>query len=132
MSGRTHAAYANYFQNGRKAHRLAEVERQLAAETSHQQEERQLEAEARSAENITDHFPRVIPDTPLIEWLPGHYIHRSEWEAYRDGLKVIDVTEQRLAVDPQVISFQWNYFVMQYHWPWRLENYAIKYELVCP
>lgn len=57
MSGRTHAAYVNYFQNGRKAHRLAEVERQLAAETSHQQEKRQLEAEARSAENIADHFP---------------------------------------------------------------------------
>lgn len=48
MSGRTHAAYVNYFQNGRKAHRLAEVERQLAAETSHQQEKRQLEAPARS------------------------------------------------------------------------------------
>ncbi|SQC99228.1 Uncharacterised protein [Enterobacter hormaechei] len=52
MSGRTHAAYVNYFQNGRKAHRLAEVERQLAAETSHQQEKRQLEAEARSADVI--------------------------------------------------------------------------------
>ena len=122
----SHQTFADFAQNGRKAQRLAEVERQLAAETSHQQEERQLKAD------ITDHFPRVIADTPLIEWLPGHYIHRSEWEAYRDGLKVIDVTEQRLAVDPQVISFQWNYFVMQYQWPWRLENYAIKYEFVCP
>lgn len=130
MSGRTHAAYANYFQNGRKAHRLAEVERQLAAETSHKQEERQLEAEARSAENIADHFPRVIPNTPIIEWLPGYYIHRNEWEAYRDGRSVIDAQEPRQTVDPELISYQWNHFVVNSRFPWKLEDHAIVYTFV--
>lgn len=127
MSGRTHAAYVNYFQNGRKAHRLAEVERQLAAETSHQQEKRQLEAEARSAENIADHFPRVIPDTPLIEMHPGYYIHRLEWEAHRDDLSVVTVTDERTTRDPELVSYQWNHFVITHRSPWALEDYRIRY-----
>ncbi|CAM7097326.1 hypothetical protein R8O75_004751 [Klebsiella michiganensis] len=128
MSGRTHAAYVNYFQNGRKAQRLAEVERQLAGEAI--QQEHQLKAEARSTENIADHFPRVIPNTPIIEWLPGYYIHRNEWEAYRDGHSLVVVKEPRQTVDPELISYQWNHFVVNSRFPWKLEDHAIVYTFV--
>jgi len=125
VARRRNAVYEDFFQNGRKAQRLAEVERQLAGEAI--QQEHQLKAEARSTESIADHFPRIIPNTPIIEWLPGYYIHRSEWEDHRDGEKVVDVTEERTTSDPELISYQWNHFVINSRFPWRLENYAIKY-----
>ncbi|HGY1158886.1 MULTISPECIES: hypothetical protein [Enterobacter cloacae complex] len=128
MARRRNAEYEDFFQNGRKAHRLAEVERQLAGEAI--QQEHQLKAEERSAENIADHFPRIIPNTPIIEWLPGYYIHRLEWEAYRDGRSVVDIKEPRQTVDPELISYQWNHFVVNSRFPWKLEDHAIVYTFV--
>lgn len=128
MARRSKAVYEEFFQNGRKAQRIEEVEHQLM--NADHQHHRQLEAEERSTENMEDHFPRIIPNTPIIEWLPGYYIHRSEWEAHRDGEKVVDVTEERTTSDPELISYQWNHFVINSRFPWRLENYAIKYRSI--
>ncbi|MDF3736840.1 hypothetical protein P3S22_26145, partial [Enterobacter hormaechei] len=73
------------------------------------------------------HFPRVIPDTPLIEMHPGYYIHRLEWEAHRDGLSVVTVTDERTTRDPELVSYQWNHFVITHRSPWALEDYRIRY-----
>ena len=121
----THQTYTDFFQDSQREHQIAEVERQLNGYT--RKLERQLEAEARSAENIADHFPRVIPDTPLIEMHPGYYIHRLEWEAHRDGLSVVTVTEERTTRDPELVSYQWNHFVITHRSPWALEGYRIRY-----
>ena len=128
MARRSKAVYEEFFQNGRKAQRIEEVERQLMK--ADHQHHRQLEAEERSTENMEDHFPRFIPNTPIIEWLPGYYIHRLEWEAYRDGRSVIDAQEPRQTVDPELISYQWNHFVVNSRFPWKLEDHAIVYTFV--
>ncbi|EPZ9139714.1 hypothetical protein ACXYLT_003079 [Klebsiella aerogenes] len=121
----SHQTYADFFKDSQREHQIAEVERQLNGYT--RKRERQLEEEARSAATIANHFPRVIPDTPLIEMHPGYYIHRNEWEAHRDGLSVVTVTDERTTSDPELISYQWNHFVVAHRSPWALEDYRIKY-----
>lgn len=125
MGRRTKASYIVPEAQKRRELREQELQKTLIA-SSPQEQPKIVESEEYWTEELLSEFPRALPGIPLVEWLPGYFIHTDDYEAYASGKRTIDVQEQRPPRDLNGIRLLWEDWVEGLQWSWTVENWDFR------